>query len=45
MSEDHFSAPGVDLYCGDCRDLLPIEADAVVTDSPYGLGIANNPER
>lgn len=25
------------LYCGDCLDLLPIEADAVVTDPPYGM--------
>ena len=28
------------LYCGDCLDLLPIESDAVVTDPPYGLGLA-----
>ena len=27
----------VTLYCGDCLDLLPIEADAVVTDPPYGI--------
>lgn len=26
------------LYHADCMDLLPIEADAVVTDPPYGLG-------
>jgi site-specific DNA-methyltransferase (adenine-specific) len=25
------------LYCGDCLDLLPIEADAVVSDPPYGI--------
>lgn len=25
------------LYLGDCHDLLPIEADAVVTDPPYGI--------
>ncbi len=30
------------LYLGDCRDILPIlpKADAVVTDPPYGLGLA-----
>jgi site-specific DNA-methyltransferase (adenine-specific) len=27
----------VTLYCGDCHDLLPIEADAVVSDPPYGM--------
>lgn len=28
------------LYCGDCRDILPLigTADAVVCDPPYGLG-------
>ena len=33
---------GVQLYCGDCLEVLPqLEAgsiDAVVTDPPYGLG-------
>jgi site-specific DNA-methyltransferase (adenine-specific)/modification methylase len=28
----------VTLYCGDSLSLLPIEADAVVTDPPYGHG-------
>jgi site-specific DNA-methyltransferase (adenine-specific) len=33
-------ADGVTLYCGDCRDVLPIigRVDAVVTDPPYGNG-------
>lgn len=30
----------VTLYCGDCHVLLPIKADAVVTDPPYGLQLA-----
>lgn len=31
-------ANGVTLYLGDCRDLLPsINADAVVSDPPYGM--------
>ena len=28
------------LYCGDCREILPLlpKVDAVITDPPYGLG-------
>ena len=35
------------LYCGDCRDILPTlpKVDAVITDPPYGIGIAKNPVR
>lgn len=35
------------LYLGDCQDILPSlgRVDAVVTDPPYGIGIANNPIR
>jgi len=29
---------GVTIYHADCLDLLPIEADAVITDPPYGIG-------
>ena len=31
--------PGITLYCGDCRDVLPLldSVDAVITDPPYGL--------
>lgn len=37
----------VTLYCGDCREVLPTlgKVDAVVTDPPYGMGIAANPVR
>ena len=28
----------VTLIRGDCRDVLPVECDAVVTDPPYGFG-------
>lgn len=35
------------LYLGDCRDILPTlpKLDAVITDPPYGIGIAANPVR
>jgi site-specific DNA-methyltransferase (adenine-specific)/modification methylase len=35
------------LYLGDCMDILPTlpKVDAVITDPPYGIGIANNPVR
>jgi site-specific DNA-methyltransferase (adenine-specific) len=33
-------AEGVELYLGDCQEIMPtlVHADAVVTDPPYGLG-------
>lgn len=33
------------LYLGDCRDILPTlpKVDAVITDPPYGINIANQP--
>ena len=32
------------LYLGNCRDILPTlgRVDAVVTDPPYGIGVARN---
>ena len=35
-------AEGVEIYCGDCREVLPTlgRVDAVVTDPPYGIGYA-----
>jgi len=37
-------ADGVTLYLGDCGDVLQgLRADAVVTDSPYGLGAHPDP--
>ena len=35
------------LYCGDCRDVLPLlpKVDAVITDPPYGIGFAAQPTK
>lgn len=35
------------LYLGDCAEILPLigKVDAVITDPPYGIGIAANPVR
>jgi site-specific DNA-methyltransferase (adenine-specific) len=40
-------AEGVELWLGDCREILPTlgRFDACVTDPPYGIGIAANPVR
>lgn len=37
-------ADGVELYHGDCREVLPLldEVGAVVTDPPYGISFATN---
>ena len=36
-----------ELYLGDCMEILPTlpKVDAVITDPPYGIGIAANPVR
>jgi len=46
MRVEHLSDT-VTLHLGDCREILPSvgKVDAVVTDPPYGLGIAANPVR
>lgn len=33
--------PGIEVYCGDCREVLPLlePVDAIVTDPPYGIGL------
>lgn len=40
MTRKETIADGVELYLGDCREILPTlgKVDAVVTDPPYGIG-------
>ncbi len=40
-------AEGVELYLGDCREILPTlgKVDAVVTDPPYGIGLNTDNSR
>jgi site-specific DNA-methyltransferase (adenine-specific) len=40
-------ADGIDLYLGDCREILPTlgKVDAVVTDPPYGISFAAQPTK
>jgi site-specific DNA-methyltransferase (adenine-specific) len=34
----YYDADGITIYCGDCREVLPmVQADVVVTDPPYGI--------
>jgi site-specific DNA-methyltransferase (adenine-specific)/modification methylase len=39
-----FTSEGIELYCGDCREILPHlgKVDAVVTDPPYGIDAVRN---
>ena len=34
---DKIETENYTLYCGDCLDILPISADAVISDVPYGM--------
>jgi len=39
LPEPYYESPGLTIYHGDCRELLPSideRVDAVVTDPPYG---------
>lgn len=34
----YHSEPGITIYCGDCREILPhVAADVLVSDPPYGM--------
>jgi DNA modification methylase len=42
----YYSADGITIYLGDCRDVLPhITADVLVTDPPYGINFAGQPTK
>jgi DNA modification methylase len=40
----YYSEPGIDIYLGDCRNILPSvpKVDLVLTDPPYGIGADRN---
>lgn len=41
-----YSADGITIYHGDCREVLPhISADVLVTDPPYGINFAAQPTK
>jgi len=39
MPTPYYEQSGVTIYHGDCRDLLPLACDVVITDPPYGVGL------
>jgi site-specific DNA-methyltransferase (adenine-specific) len=41
MTKPYYSEPGITIYHGDCRDILPRlgPVDLVLTDPPYGIGL------
>lgn len=47
MSVDKAVIGNAELYCGDCREILPTlpKVDAVITDPPYGIGFASQPTK
>lgn len=43
----YYDCDGITIYHGDCREVLPTlpKFDLLLTDPPYGIGIAANPVR
>lgn len=41
--EPFYDRDGITIYCGDCRDVLPLlpPVDLVLTDPPYGVGLTS----
>lgn len=42
-AQPYYSESGIEIYCGDCREILPqlSRADLVLTDPPYGISRSN----
>jgi site-specific DNA-methyltransferase (adenine-specific) len=39
----YYSEKGIEIYCGDCREILPgLEYDVLLTDPPYGIAHPTN---
>lgn len=40
LPKPYYDKDGITIYCGDCRDILPLlpKVDLVLTDPPYGIG-------
>jgi hypothetical protein len=36
----YYEQDGITIYHGDCRDVLPLPCDVLVTDPPYGIAFA-----
>ena len=47
MVEPYYDCDGITIYNADCREVLPQlgQFDLLLTDPPYGIGIAANPVR
>lgn len=44
MVKPYYEEPGITIYCGDCRTILPHlgPVDVVITDPPYGVHFRGN---
>lgn len=45
--QPYYEANGIQIWHGDCRDILPSLpfADLILTDPPYGIGFASQPTK
>lgn len=42
----YYEEPGISIYCGDCREILPhVTGDVLVTDPPYGIDFSGQPTK